>query len=493
MSKIISIEKQNINLYDISFDNISSYAAIRTTIGSTLQFPLPLIKKVKTINATTVSTDRYYAKRTELSKPNYKNHLYPIAVRYISKDNHFVIERPPFQLEVDFRLGSASSHKPKIPTTKVWIPWTVMVLKLNSLTAADFSSVRLYFNDGPISSLEDVLLPTWLPNSYNNGSICFSNSLNDFTTVLDLDQIVDGNLSYIYNYIFNNYMMGGWNSDLALHFNYLYIDEYVASLHGYPSLKKYNYPSKEDIKNIVSNYPEESDAKYIKKCLSSKMTIQNYRNSVNAYVKHFASLSALSLEETLSLITETKKLKINHFKKFQLSNILTNNNSYYNNRYSDPNGFMTSFTTSVMSNSSLDPVYNYNVTDNFVYFDVDTFHKNVDNGLDNSSICSNGFLYYCDNIFQYIGPKNLSDLEQFLISLNDQNISGKIIICSFDSNNSFNIQIASDDMTISTLLEPHKDRLKNAINSASGVTNNTKSMLTQSYSNFSTMDFSNVS
>jgi len=487
MSQIISVEQEHINFYDISYDTPGNYFNIRKNIFKNISYLLPIIKSVRTLNASKISTTDYYSQRTQLSKSQVKNHLYPIAVRYITKDNQFVIERPPFELEIDFRLGSAGSHAKKISSTKIWIPWTVMIVKLNSLTAADFSSVKLFFNDGPINSLEDALLPPWLPNSYSAGNICFSNSLSDFNNVLDIDQILDGDLAYIYNYIFNNYMMGGWNTDLHPHFNYLYVDQISSYESKYPNLYRYNYPSKDQIKTIVSNYSDENEAKYIKKCLSSKQTVFRSRNVVNAYVRHLTTLSSLSLEETLSLITETKSSKHNYITKFKLSNIL---NYDATNRYSE-NNFITKFNTTVISNPIFNAQYDYKVTDNFVYFETETYTETIRRALNNPEI-NRDYYSFSDSLFQYIGPKNVAALEQYLITLNKNNIFGKIVICSFAEDGSFQITLAPENVTVSSLVEEHRQRLQSLIQAATDFSPQMKAYLADNYSDLSKEEFKNA-
>jgi len=489
MSQVVSIESDDITVYDIVSTTPSDYFNTRRTMVSTLKYTLPVVKNVRTINTSQIDTDDYYKQRSKNAKSQYKDHLYPIAVRYISKDNQFVIERPPFELEIDFRLGSANSQASKIPTTKIWIPWTIMIVKLNSLTAADFSSVKLFFNDGPLSSMDDILLPPWLPNSYGTGAICFSNSLNDFNSVLDVDRILTGDLAYIYNYIFNNYMMGGWNSDLSPHFNYLYTEQHLVE--KTPTLFKYNYPSKETINQIISNYSDQSEAKHIKKCLSSKQTIQYYRDPTMFYVKHFTTLSSFSLEETLSLITEAKvaKSKYPSSNKSKLSAILVSDNIDNNFRSNSDNNLITDFCTNVVANPSFAQTYNYAVTDNIIYFDTTHFHLQVKNRLNNSDLNSNHY-YFSDNLFRYIGPENMSKLEQLLIKMNKLNISNKIIICSFEQDGTFLISLANDEITVSSLLQFHKDNLSTIIDSRKDLDNHSKDHVNNSIEHHLLSNFS---
>ena len=55
------------------------------------------------IHESDIPTDSFYSIKNKRSKDTYKDFVYPMAIRYISKENTYVIERPPFQFEVDFR------------------------------------------------------------------------------------------------------------------------------------------------------------------------------------------------------------------------------------------------------------------------------------------------------------------------------------------------------------------------------------------------------
>jgi hypothetical protein len=99
--------------------------------------------------------------------------IYPIATRYIDTNGTYYIERPPFQTEVDYKIGGASSRtKRKLTNIKIWIPWTLFVINPKTQKTA------MYFSHKSLTNMEDVYFATYLPNTYQDGSICYSHSIS---------------------------------------------------------------------------------------------------------------------------------------------------------------------------------------------------------------------------------------------------------------------------------------------------------------------------
>jgi hypothetical protein len=220
--------------------------------------------------------------------------FYPIAVRYTDNKNVWLIERPPFLANITFknaRSGSASTNK----SYSIWMPWTLMLLQINP--EMSFYEAHLFFNDGPLTSLDEKCIPCFFPNMYSNGRMC----LNQTSIMLQqhLAQVDSFDISTIYNFILNDYMMGGWNTDLGIQA----FDRCASSsksalnarsivLHGRPDLPK-KYPSSLTPSGRISN----------------KKYLPNFLNY----------FSYASLEEITSMITEAK----------------TANKSYYNQTYAN--------------------------------------------------------------------------------------------------------------------------------------------------------------
>jgi hypothetical protein len=150
--------------------------------------------------------------------PDYStNDVYPMAVRYADPINNiYVVERPPFEIDVDFSTNKSFRSR-KVPkvflSNKMYIPWTVSFIKFSKSFSDNSYSYEfyLYFNNKPISSMDDILIPAWLPNVSSNGQVCMG---EDSRLVVSL--LADSSQSSfleIYNTIFNNFF-SGWNSDL---------------------------------------------------------------------------------------------------------------------------------------------------------------------------------------------------------------------------------------------------------------------------------------
>lgn len=261
-------------------------------------------------------TEYDFLKQAEInySKIDGKNNfsLYPLAVRYASDDkNVYVIERPPFQIDVDFSTSKSYNYRtsPKYLTSaKMWIPWTVCVISLEpkSHTFSSAFSFSIYFNDSPLSSFSDNLVPCFLPNS-SSGNICMGQDAQPVIQLIkDKAPIAD-----IYNSLFNSYF-AGWNCDLqnALPYNsYFYEKQIIQRI-----LKTNKGP-----KNYES--------------------IGGSRSTGKTYNQMLYLLSQLSLEELLGYISHCKNtLNIVSQRRRELdpnypSNIETSIKSQVNKRY----------------------------------------------------------------------------------------------------------------------------------------------------------------
>lgn len=237
----------------------------------------------------------------ELSLPN------PIAVRYVSLDGTHFIERPPFQIEVDFSVNYSKTKS--MPPVKIWIPWTLFVL--NPSTPQDS---YIYFSHKSLSSMEDVYLNCPLPNIYNDSRICYSNSLYhlDYTST---------DVRYLYSTLFNEYMSGGWNLDLPSSLEYIFRqiayhqfsytnDNIEERFKNIPTIRKFFYP---DLDKIKSSYSGRLTSSYINKYFKESNYIHRVNNITSnrlTFFKYFfLVMSSFTLEETLQFYHEI----FNHF------------------------------------------------------------------------------------------------------------------------------------------------------------------------------------
>lgn len=140
----------------------------------------------------------------------------PVAVRAI-KDGVYVIERPPFKTSVRLSIKRAyqSKHENESPILcEIWIPWTITVLTLKNDDRPG-PSMKMYYNDGPISSLDEILSPAWTPNLHGFGEMCLGETSSEFNNEVLSGNLDSNNVYEVYNYLINDYFNGGWNMDLG--------------------------------------------------------------------------------------------------------------------------------------------------------------------------------------------------------------------------------------------------------------------------------------
>jgi len=138
----------------------------------------------------------------------------PIAIRAI-RNNTYVIERPPFKTSVRLTgVRAARVKKEASVLCEVWIPWTVSVLTMPTESTA-YPSLKMFYNDGPLSSIDDLLITPWTPNLHHTGDICLGQTIANFTNAVAEGHIDPKNVSEVYHYLVNDYFNGGWNLDLG--------------------------------------------------------------------------------------------------------------------------------------------------------------------------------------------------------------------------------------------------------------------------------------
>jgi hypothetical protein len=158
----------------------------------------------KDIYSSLVDTEKY--KKENLD-------LYPLAVREILLSGYYAIERPPFKLSVDFKPGNAYSSFPKMKKLDIWVPWTLTFINPNNVNVNNNLNhlIYIFVSDGSLDpSGERKYVPCPFPNSYNDGHICFSTSLEN----LSVEEQNSNSVLSIYRAIFNDYFAGGWNTDI---------------------------------------------------------------------------------------------------------------------------------------------------------------------------------------------------------------------------------------------------------------------------------------
>lgn len=225
------------------------------------------------------------------------NDFYPIAVRYTDGKNIWLIERPPFLANIDYK-NSRSAWEGKQKEYSIWMPWTTMLLVSNPNNS--YYDAHLFFNDGPLTSLDQYAVPCIFPNIYGDGRMC----LNQTSIGLQQHVAATGkfDISTIYNYIINDYMTGGWNTDLGIQV--------------FDKLVSFSKTAQAAKRKIVHGDPDQ------KKVYPSAITAAG-RISTKKYIPNFINyFSRSSLDEINTIISEAKQ------------NIAANNNGWFKT-YSD--------------------------------------------------------------------------------------------------------------------------------------------------------------
>lgn len=221
--------------------------------------------------------------------------IYPMAVRYADPYNGiYVVERPPFQLDVDFSTSKSYRVRktPKfLQNQTIWIPWTVSVIQFKNYNKSSYTfSFHILFNDKPISSLEEYLVPAYLPNVDYSGRVCLGQDSLPVTQTISQNPF---DIAAIYNMAFNTYF-SGWNSDLFPNFTYT------------------NY-IKDIAVNRISKNPKAP--KSYKDAVPTTSLGHSYSYSNSKFLSNILyTMSNIDLPETIQYITSVKE----HYAKDQL-------------------------------------------------------------------------------------------------------------------------------------------------------------------------------
>lgn len=323
-TSFLNVTEQKYTLSSIHSINNSKYINICHNYYHLFNDYLPYIASFNFHTHSTAPTESVIEHQKEVTLMTSQRELMPLAVRYIDKCNNYYVERPPFKINVSYKNCRAADHtKEVIEDLQIWIPWSIMVINGSFSYNFNPSDVKILFSHKPLEKNTDIYLNPFLPNSYTDGRICWSNSFNSVSSLNeDKNEIKPFDLTYWHSLILNDYMMGGWNADLqsrSLQFldsipSYIsygdYMDRQYFS-HNYNILDKYVYMS--DYKDIAEQ------VYYI--CLNKfKMTSkrsksiaylkQGKQKDGDVFVRFFAYMSLLSLEDTLAFYKQVAQVAV---------------------------------------------------------------------------------------------------------------------------------------------------------------------------------------
>lgn len=324
MSFYINFDEENIDLYHFSSNIASPYIGIANTLNNAMMFSvnrseeaalslakgeviptyynsefitkirnnvlinkfIPIQLEYKFTYQSTYSFNEFVNVTQNFNKPKLSEIPYPIAVRYVDENGCYYVERPPFQTEIDFTVNGRSKVNNCV---KIWIPWTITVINPNYI-----QGTKVYFSDRQLSDMETEYVPSFLPNTYGDGSICFGNSLHGF---LDSAHEDPSNLRYIYSTVFNEYMSGGWNIDLFPNvLNYALTAEKNS-----PVVKRFLDFTAEDLLKAYPNLRKSTAESIV------KHDVRYSHDRLNIFKYMFYVMGTMSLEETLEFYREIIK------------------------------------------------------------------------------------------------------------------------------------------------------------------------------------------
>jgi hypothetical protein len=336
ISMIEENHKQNFNKYNFDTNDFyNSYLrSMRRDDGTDLTDTFPALQQVVYRTTTTESYFDYLrSSNVNNYDRSYFNELAPIAVRYTNGKDLWLIERPPFQATISYK-GAGSSYSGKSKDYKIWMPWTLMLVETKP--ESSYFNASLFFNDGPLTSLDDLAIPCMFPNMYGDGHMC----LNQSVTLLQqyLASVNSYDISTVYNFIINDYMSGGWNTDLGIQV----FDQY----RNYGDL----------IKNVYRTVTRGVDGD---KRFPPSISKTTGRVSFKKYISNFLNyFSFAPMDELINIVAEVKETIVENSKQSYYSRAKTFNDIIKANE--DKNIDFTSLFT-VPSPISPSIHYEYNI------------------------------------------------------------------------------------------------------------------------------------
>ena len=395
-----------------TFDSSTQYSHLyKNFLFSSDNFPL--LVETTSSNFMSIKTQNLMEDTSkEVFSENHEE-LYPIAIRYITNNGWYFIERPPFQLDVDLKLAPGSSRsKNRLSSFKIWVPWTISAINPKT------SSFRIFFSHSPLSSLDSIYLPSFLPNAYEDGSICFSNSLSSY----DIRSISQTDIKRLYSIMFNEYMSGGWNLDLTsnihrytrlisrIHQQLSEEDKLSSSIHKFLNL---------DLAQVKKSAPHLSTNRIHK--IISEGFLRTYNNQIPYML---LAMSTFTLQETLDFyreITESitpdlgKEVFFPHTAKSTFSSIVdrVKDNSIHS-LVSPYTSFPVNFYSKYI-NQNLHSSYSYKIFPVIITDLLPLFDK------DSQNLLIRG--YPTAVLSSYIPYQNLSKLLNLIKILETQNIN----------------------------------------------------------------------
>lgn len=364
--------------------------------------------------------------------------LYPIATRYIDIYGNYYIERPPFQVDIDYKIGNAnSSTKKRVTDKKVWVPWTLFIFNPENM-----GNARMVFSHKSLTHDSDIYISSFLPNNYSDGSICYSNSLN---TIPDIDPSAKLSISQIYSLMINEYFAGAWNSDLSNTWSTIY-NNFIRHVfrffpedkHLYPQLNRLFLVTNEDISKILP-----SNSKPYKLLMANEKYIERVMHLDYPYFHEYilSALASFSLQDVLALVEELSTMYLSYitpdhkyYNKFQANygfgSLHTGTFNYVGNFASlkatvqDPSSDFrsTNLSDKILNRLSSFPVLN-SIPSDYSFFKTNILLYNSNYEVDHYYLRYDSNFSYCNNILSDINETSFFKLMNTIIHDLQSNVS----------------------------------------------------------------------
>jgi len=263
---------------------------------------------------------------------------FPVSIRYLSNDV-FVLEKPPFKASIRFSSKRTINHdKPLI--TEVWIPWTVWFFARDREN--NYPYVKLFFNDAPLSSLDEYLPIAFTSNIYNDARICWGETDLHWRQLIDQGLLNPDSIPEVSSFLINEYFSGGWNNDLS---------SYTMS----------------DLTNPNNLNPFNNMPVLEQRAAERKVKIRKIVNESSRTINFYNRWSLLSLEEVFESVAFLKE-----------KNKSTNNTTYYKPIYNIKN---------ILESFQEDPIQNdVNFVEKVVHKSIKSYAKKSYNVSDSLSV-----------------------------------------------------------------------------------------------------------
>ncbi len=333
--------------------------------------------------------------------------LLPMAVRYYHSSpagKCYLVERPPFQCKIDYSKNSSHhvrKYDKSVQGKDIWMPWTVMAIYIpNNCRSFGGITFRLHFNNAPLSSLEDTLIPSFLPNSGSSGgNICIGAALSS----INYDSDNPLHIKEIAHTIYNDYFSGGWNSDIS---NVILYNQAML-----PALRRLEEKSEKSY--TCSNLPEAKIA-----LEANQHENYHHRSYSLSYVDFFYCYSEMTFEEVFDYFSLLKNYytyesRYDSSTAKELVNGSSNRSAFSSIYLSDRNASMT-YSSSTLSYLH---AYSQSLSNNYRSIDVNVAIRNFKltehsyfDFIAHSEIIRDSFIYLFDSF-----SNNNIDTSQYAI------------------------------------------------------------------------------